>query len=78
MPLFLCYNPLPMVKPFVKDTSVPPMKEGDAIPVQYIEPIASAKLIERGVTPTDGVVRQKISQASVQTVEDVLSVLGID
>ncbi len=67
-----------MVKPFIKDPSIPPMKEGDAIPVQYIEPLASAKLIERGVTPKGEAVPKRIAQASVRTVEDVLSVLGID
>jgi len=66
-----------MVKPFVKDPSVPAMKEGDEIPVQYIEPVASAKLIERGATSA-AIVPQRIAQASVQTVEDVLSALGID
>lgn len=67
-----------MVKPFVRDPSIPSMKEGDAIPVTYIEPIASAKLIERGAFRTEAAVSKKIADSSLQTVEDVLDALGID
>jgi len=79
--LMLCWLPMESskhIQPFVRDPSIPDMKEGDAIPVTYIEPIASAKLIERGVPEAPAAVARKIDAGRFETVEDVFGALGIE
>lgn len=66
-----------MVKEFSKDPSIPDMREGDTIPVTYIEPVAGERLIRTGKSHASA----KVPEAAEHTrmsLQDVFDALGID